>query len=89
MVFFFFSPEGQIDPRHRYGHNLHYYYEEWRKTDAGQPFFYWWDNFACDYTKRNNNNLLFPWKFLNYLADRVKSLYGLALLHWPCDYDPA
>ncbi|KAI9090611.1 hypothetical protein K1719_028464 [Acacia pycnantha] len=32
-----------IDPRHRYGHNLHKYYEEWCKTDAGQPFFYWLD----------------------------------------------
>ncbi|KAK6944011.1 hypothetical protein RJ641_025113 [Dillenia turbinata] len=32
-----------IDPRHRYGHNLHYYYEEWCKGDAGQPFFYWLD----------------------------------------------
>ncbi|GMI79702.1 hypothetical protein HRI_001639500 [Hibiscus trionum] len=32
-----------IDPRHRYGHNLHMYYEEWCKTDAGQPFFYWLD----------------------------------------------
>ncbi|XP_010553372.1 PREDICTED: IQ domain-containing protein IQM3 [Tarenaya hassleriana] len=32
-----------IDPRHRYGHNLHYYYEEWCKTDAGQPFFHWLD----------------------------------------------
>lgn len=32
-----------IDPRHRYGHNLHYYYEEWCKADAGQPFFYWLD----------------------------------------------
>ncbi|KAI4348992.1 hypothetical protein L6164_009651 [Bauhinia variegata] len=32
-----------IDPRHRYGHNLHYYYEEWCKSDAGQPFFYWLD----------------------------------------------
>ncbi|KAA3471975.1 IQ domain-containing protein IQM3-like [Gossypium australe] len=32
-----------IDPRHRYGHNLHIYYEEWCKTDAGQPFFYWLD----------------------------------------------
>ncbi|CAL5411788.1 unnamed protein product [Camellia sinensis] len=30
-----------IDPRHRYGHCLHMYYEEWCKTDAGQPFFYW------------------------------------------------
>lgn len=32
-----------IDPRHRYGHNLHKYYEEWCKTDAGQPFFFWLD----------------------------------------------
>ncbi|XP_047182607.1 IQ domain-containing protein IQM3-like [Vigna umbellata] len=32
-----------IDPRHRYGHNLHYYYEEWCKTDSGQPFFFWLD----------------------------------------------
>ncbi|XVF07714.1 hypothetical protein REPUB_Repub06bG0163400 [Reevesia pubescens] len=33
----------KIDPRHRYGHNLHIYYEEWCKADAGQPFFYWLD----------------------------------------------
>ncbi|KAF3441694.1 hypothetical protein FNV43_RR15609 [Rhamnella rubrinervis] len=32
-----------IDPRHRYGHSLHFYYEEWCKADAGQPFFYWLD----------------------------------------------
>ncbi|KAJ8753954.1 hypothetical protein K2173_001852 [Erythroxylum novogranatense] len=32
-----------IDPRHRYGHNLHLYYEEWCKADSGQPFFYWMD----------------------------------------------
>ncbi|XP_071700823.1 IQ domain-containing protein IQM3-like [Rutidosis leptorrhynchoides] len=32
-----------IDPRHRYGHSLHIYFEEWRKADAGQPFFYWLD----------------------------------------------
>ncbi|XP_011094389.1 IQ domain-containing protein IQM3-like isoform X2 [Sesamum indicum] len=32
-----------IDPRHRYGHSLHFYYEEWCKTNAGQPFFYWLD----------------------------------------------
>ncbi|XP_009370663.2 IQ domain-containing protein IQM3 [Pyrus x bretschneideri] len=32
-----------IDPRHRYGHSLHVYYEEWSKADAGQPFFYWLD----------------------------------------------
>ncbi|XP_027070853.1 IQ domain-containing protein IQM3-like [Coffea arabica] len=32
-----------IDPRHRYGHSLHLYYEEWCKGDAGQPFFFWLD----------------------------------------------
>ncbi|KAL0333460.1 UNVERIFIED_CONTAM: IQ domain-containing protein IQM3 [Sesamum angustifolium] len=33
----------KIDPRHRYGHSLHFYYEEWCKTNSGQPFFYWLD----------------------------------------------
>jgi len=32
-----------IDPRHRYGHNLHFYYEHWCQSQAGQPFFYWLD----------------------------------------------
>ncbi|KAE8780367.1 IQ domain-containing protein IQM3 [Hordeum vulgare] len=32
-----------IDPRHRYGHNLHFYYDAWSQTQAGQPFFYWLD----------------------------------------------
>ncbi|KAB2594991.1 hypothetical protein D8674_030441 [Pyrus ussuriensis x Pyrus communis] len=32
-----------IDPRHRYGHNLNFYYDEWGRCDAGQPFFYWLD----------------------------------------------
>ncbi|XP_057849411.1 IQ domain-containing protein IQM5 [Cryptomeria japonica] len=32
-----------IDPRHRYGHNLHFYYDAWFKNDTAQPFFYWLD----------------------------------------------
>ncbi|ERN13126.1 IQ domain-containing protein IQM3 [Amborella trichopoda] len=32
-----------IDPRHRYGHSLHYYYDEWCKSNSGQPFFFWLD----------------------------------------------
>ncbi|KAH9327364.1 hypothetical protein KI387_007542, partial [Taxus chinensis] len=32
-----------IDPRHRYGHNLHFYYYAWLKSDTKQPFFYWLD----------------------------------------------
>ncbi|VVB10595.1 unnamed protein product [Arabis nemorensis] len=32
-----------IDPRHRYGHNLHFYYEVWSESKSLQPFFYWLD----------------------------------------------
>lgn len=33
----------QIDPRHRYGHNLHFYYDLWFESKSAQPFFYWLD----------------------------------------------
>lgn len=32
-----------IDPHHRYGHNLHFYYDVWFKCQSSQPFFYWLD----------------------------------------------
>ncbi|XWS20127.1 hypothetical protein CRYUN_Cryun31cG0073900 [Craigia yunnanensis] len=32
-----------IDPRHRYGHNLHFYYDVWFESGSSQPFFYWLD----------------------------------------------
>ncbi|XP_058005307.1 IQ domain-containing protein IQM1-like isoform X1 [Hevea brasiliensis] len=32
-----------IDPRHRYGHNLHLYYNVWFSSESSQPFFYWLD----------------------------------------------
>uniref|UniRef100_M1AF91 Calmodulin binding protein n=1 Tax=Solanum tuberosum TaxID=4113 RepID=M1AF91_SOLTU len=32
-----------IDPRHRYGHNLRFYYNKWLQADSKQPFFYWLD----------------------------------------------
>ncbi|KAI9102904.1 hypothetical protein K1719_023343 [Acacia pycnantha] len=32
-----------IDPRHRYGHNLHIYYDVWFHSQSSQPFFYWLD----------------------------------------------
>lgn len=32
-----------IDPRHRYGRNLHFYYDVWCDTKSAQPFFYWLD----------------------------------------------
>ncbi|PON96008.1 calmodulin-binding family protein [Trema orientale] len=33
----------KIDPRHRYGHNLHFYYDIWSDSKSTQPFFYWLD----------------------------------------------
>ncbi|KDP40750.1 hypothetical protein JCGZ_24749 [Jatropha curcas] len=33
----------KIDPRHRYGHNLHFYYNVWFASESSQPFFYWLD----------------------------------------------
>ncbi|KAL8159484.1 hypothetical protein V2J09_001021, partial [Rumex salicifolius] len=33
----------QIDPRHRYGHNLHFYYVKWLQSQSREPFFYWLD----------------------------------------------
>lgn len=32
-----------IDPRHRYGHNLQFYYVTWLHCECKQPFFYWLD----------------------------------------------
>ncbi|KAF8401020.1 hypothetical protein HHK36_014323 [Tetracentron sinense] len=32
-----------IDARHRYGHNLHFYYDVWFDSMSSQPFFYWLD----------------------------------------------
>ncbi|CAG7882492.1 unnamed protein product [Brassica rapa] len=35
--------ETAIDPRHRYGHNLHFYYNKWLHCQSREPFFYWLD----------------------------------------------
>ncbi|KAL3689964.1 hypothetical protein R1sor_016273 [Riccia sorocarpa] len=32
-----------IDPRHRYGHNLQFYYKQWSNSNTQEPFFYWLD----------------------------------------------
>ncbi|URE38098.1 calmodulin-binding protein [Musa troglodytarum] len=32
-----------IDPRHRYGHNLQFYYDCWLRCESTEPFFYWLD----------------------------------------------
>ncbi|XP_058068309.1 IQ domain-containing protein IQM2-like [Magnolia sinica] len=43
MVLMLSYSHWQIDPRHRYGHNLHFYYDSWLHCESRQPFFYWLD----------------------------------------------
>ncbi|KAL3689999.1 hypothetical protein R1sor_016308 [Riccia sorocarpa] len=33
-----------IDPLHRYGHNLRFYFEAWCHTETNEPFFHWLDS---------------------------------------------
>ncbi|KAK9985771.1 hypothetical protein SO802_030722 [Lithocarpus litseifolius] len=35
-----------IDPRHRYGSCLRLYFNQWYRSNVGQPFFYWLDHGA-------------------------------------------
>jgi hypothetical protein len=42
QCFFFWFTHEKIDPRHRYGHNLHFYYDSWLHCESKQPFFYWY-----------------------------------------------
>ncbi|KAK8595861.1 hypothetical protein V6N12_064370 [Hibiscus sabdariffa] len=32
-----------IDPRHRYGHNLHFYFKQWLHSQSRELFFHWLD----------------------------------------------
>ncbi|XP_078168007.1 IQ domain-containing protein IQM1-like [Carex rostrata] len=57
-----------IDPRHRYGHNLHLYYDLWFNSETTEPFFYWLDVGAgreinlekCPRSKLNSQIIQYP-----------------------------
>jgi hypothetical protein len=57
----------QIDPRHRYGHNLHLYYDIWFQSSSTEPFFYWLDigggreihHPSCPRTKLNSQLVMY------------------------------
>ncbi|EES18807.2 IQ domain-containing protein IQM1 [Sorghum bicolor] len=56
-----------IDPRHRYGHNLHLYYDIWFQSSSTEPFFYWLDigggreihHPSCPRTKLNSQLVMY------------------------------
>ncbi|CAA2990209.1 IQ domain-containing IQM3-like [Olea europaea subsp. europaea] len=71
-----------IDPRHRYGHSLHLYYEEWCKTNAGQPFFYWLDlgdGKEVDLKECPRSKL--RQKCIKYLGPQERELYEYVVVH--------
>ncbi|MQM20051.1 hypothetical protein Taro_053065 [Colocasia esculenta] len=69
----------KIDPRHRYGHNLHFYYVRWLHCESRQPFFYWLD---IGEGKEVNLEQHCPrWKLqqqcIKYLGPMLNNVYAL------------
>ncbi|XP_058107703.1 IQ domain-containing protein IQM3-like isoform X2 [Magnolia sinica] len=63
----------KIDPRHRYGHNLHKYFKEWCKGNAGQPFFYWLDiGDGRDIDLKDCSRTLLRQQFIKYLGPKER-----------------
>ncbi|WVZ55607.1 hypothetical protein U9M48_006247 [Paspalum notatum var. saurae] len=66
-----------IDPRHRYGHNLHYYYQNWLHCESKQPFFYWLD--IGEGKEVNIEDHCPRWKLLQqcirYLGPKEREIY--------------
>ncbi|CAL9102139.1 unnamed protein product [Musa textilis] len=69
-----------IDPRHRYGHNLHLYYDEWFRSESKQPFFYWLDigdGKEVNLAKCPRNKL--HQECVNYLGPKERQAYEVIL----------
>ncbi|KAM7255849.1 hypothetical protein ACFE04_011590 [Oxalis oulophora] len=65
-----------IDPRHRYGHNLHFYYDVWSDSKSTQPFFYWLD--IGDGREQNLEKCLridLQGQCIKYLGPKVREEY--------------
>lgn len=54
----------QIDPRHRYGLNLHRYYDVWYNSESSQPFFYWYNIDTIYTTKKCSLDISTSWIIL-------------------------
>ncbi|CAI9780389.1 unnamed protein product [Fraxinus pennsylvanica] len=69
-----------IDPRHRYGHNLHLYYDIWFKSESAQPFFYWLDvgdGKELNIDKCSRANL--QRQCIKYLGPKERELYEVVV----------
>ncbi|XP_006658002.1 IQ domain-containing protein IQM2-like [Oryza brachyantha] len=72
-----------IDPRHRYGHNLHYYYDCWLQCESKEPFFYWLD--VGEGKEINLEDRCPRWKLLSqcikYLGPQEREDYEVVIEH--------
>ncbi|KAL6641889.1 hypothetical protein ACP70R_020070 [Stipagrostis hirtigluma subsp. patula] len=65
-----------IDPQHRSGHNLHFYYDVWSQSTAGEPFFYWLDVGAGkDVDLSDCPRTLLKKQCIKYLGPQERELY--------------
>uniref|UniRef100_A0A7N0RB41 Calmodulin-binding protein n=1 Tax=Kalanchoe fedtschenkoi TaxID=63787 RepID=A0A7N0RB41_KALFE len=71
-----------IDPRHRYGHNLRFYYDIWFESESAQPFFYWLDvgdGKKINITKCPRSNL--QRQCIKYLGPKEREAYEVVVAH--------
>ncbi|XXG64248.1 hypothetical protein AAC387_Pa05g2247 [Persea americana] len=69
-----------IDPRHRYGHNLHLYYDVWFGSESTEPFFYWLDigeGKGVDLEKCSRIDL--QWQCIKYLGPNEREAYEVII----------
>ncbi|XP_062213603.1 IQ domain-containing protein IQM1-like [Phragmites australis] len=69
-----------IDPRHRYGHNLHLYYDIWSASSSTEPFFYWLDIGAgrdLHHPKCSRSKLYS--QLIKYLAPNERAAYEVGV----------
>ncbi|RCV37060.1 hypothetical protein SETIT_8G032500v2 [Setaria italica] len=65
-----------IDPQHRSGHNLHFYYDFWCQSQASQPFFYWLDvGNGKDIDLPECPRTMLKKQCIKYLGPRERELY--------------
>ncbi|THU52380.1 hypothetical protein C4D60_Mb10t03390 [Musa balbisiana] len=70
----------KIDPRHRYGHNLHLYYDEWFRSESKQPFFYWLDiGDGKEVNLANCPRNKLQQECVNYLGPKERQAYEVIL----------
>ncbi|XP_062076568.1 IQ domain-containing protein IQM2 [Humulus lupulus] len=70
-----------IDPRHRYGHNLHFYYDKWLHCQSREPFFYWLDigeGREVNLEKCSRSKL--QQQCIKYLGDMERMAYEVVLV---------